>query len=449
MTAAAIDRSWSNLLGFLVGDTMSGMGTYLLSLKAWAMFGSSDIWLRTFSVVGGAVAVSLLATLAREWFGPATAWLAVALTVTNPFFLNYLTELRSYSWLMALALASTLFLTQAVDTGRWIDFAAYGAVVGIGLGFHLLFCTVVIAHLSSVLLSGGWRMRGAAPRFGLAALVAGVALAPYAAALFSSVESQTWLPEPSLKYLIRTAMELMGGWATACLLATGFLSFVIRFCMRSPRELTAPRNALVLSLAALPVLFLTLVSFWVPLLLDRYLASSLPFITLVAAAGLVGIDLSATVRVAVPLAVAALTIGLFVSNSPLSDRSVEDLRGAAAFLDASRRPGDAVVFYPNWARHGFVRYWPEDPEADLAFKAWNPVGVQPYEYSASELRRRLRGRDRIWLLRYDGNPRWKPFPDPVLPLLPLLEGQRPFTERRFGEFVVIGMPMPEQLRVGR
>jgi mannosyltransferase len=89
---------------------------YYLLLNFWMRFGSSEVWLRSLSVIAAIVAVFLIYRLARRIAGEAEGLIAAALLSTSTLFINHAQEVRMYALSLCLGLAGTLFLTNALLT---------------------------------------------------------------------------------------------------------------------------------------------------------------------------------------------------------------------------------------------------------------------------------------------------------------------------------------------
>ena len=87
-TWLAIDRHLAGVLDVVVSDE-ANMGPYYVGLRIWSTLGSSDAWLRGFSVLGGVLAaVTLFAFIAEVLRSPSRSARGVVLLVTNPVFVT-------------------------------------------------------------------------------------------------------------------------------------------------------------------------------------------------------------------------------------------------------------------------------------------------------------------------------------------------------------------------
>ncbi len=149
--------------------------------------------------------------------------------------------------------------------------------------------------------------------------------------------------------------------------------------------------------------------------IERYL-----LFTLVPAAVLAGVGLASVARlapVAVLLVVATYTVPQAVV--PLltsSEHAGEDLRSAAQFVARETRPGDGVLFSPDWSRVGFDWYLdrqstrPVDVGVPFEPPAEDRGYLYPPQLPPDNLRKDALERDRLWVLGYPGD-RWRPVPN--------------------------------------
>lgn len=122
---------------------------YYFFLKAWSLiFGNSVVGLRTMSVFFGAIAVILAFCLVKKLFGAKTAGIATLAMSVSPLLLRYAAEMRMYTMVLAVVLAASVILVEAIrreKTGWWIG---YGALVSLGMWTHYFTALIWIAQLA-------------------------------------------------------------------------------------------------------------------------------------------------------------------------------------------------------------------------------------------------------------------------------------------------------------
>jgi len=186
-------RPWPELLAALAHDNNPFL--HYLLLRGWrAVFGESELALRSLSLAFALGSTLLLHRLARRTFGAATARLATALWALNPLALFYAAEARTY---MLLAFAGLALLSAvwepAAPPGRW-----RWALLAVS------FPALVYAH------NTGWFVAAAALGAALVVNPAGVLRWPMLASLGAGALAYVpWIP-----WLVRQleVAELSSGW---------------------------------------------------------------------------------------------------------------------------------------------------------------------------------------------------------------------------------------------
>lgn len=101
---------------FDVYKETSARPLYYVLLNIWMMFGSSDAFLRSLSVIFALISVFLIYRLGRRLDGESTGLTAAALLTLSPLFINHAQEVRMYALSVCISLAGTVFLTEALLT---------------------------------------------------------------------------------------------------------------------------------------------------------------------------------------------------------------------------------------------------------------------------------------------------------------------------------------------
>jgi uncharacterized membrane protein len=284
-------QSVSQLLALTAVDTHPPL--YYLILKAWAsIFGWSELALRSLSLVafGGAVATGAL--LVKRMFGARIALVALGVMVVSPFLLRYGFEIRMYALASFIGVVATYVLVLAVEmkasAARWRLYALYALLVAAGMYTLYYMAMLWLAHVAWLvwrewrgrrsvksLLQTPWLIAyGAAAALFLpwlpvlAQQMRGGALTSVAQPMtldnlmsiisFYTVYQPVWRLGPFLSVLVVGAIILIG-WLTA----------------RTLRLVTdAQRSYLVLLMfyTLVPIAFLTLVGFFRPMYLERYMS---------------------------------------------------------------------------------------------------------------------------------------------------------------------------------
>ena len=433
-TYMMIDRSPTDLIRLVTSGDQAGMGLYFLLLRVWASaWGFGDGMLRSFSIIGGVVTAGASVELSRRWFGRRTAWLTGGLMIVNPFFIYYLSELRSYSWYMAAVVTATAAIHRAVRTGSLLWYAIYGFILGFGLGMHLGMVCFAAGHFAWIVWSRELNKRSFVGLL-IAGLLSLSIVAAFVPATIRNPSQVSWIQALTLRSAAFELRSLGGGWLWAFFLCVG-LGVV---CWQSFVGQRNSSSALLVLAATVPVaVFLTASSIMAQsIFLGRYFAGVSPLLVTCGALFLSRAwNLSPAVRVAVASTCVLLTAEMIFAN-PIGSLPFGDLRASASYVEKHIEGGDAVIYYPTWSRLGIERYADSLTAADVAVSQWPAGRLQPSQITTKELRDVLNGYDRAWVLGWESSMGWRPFPDPVEPIFDDLQRQPTIERRDFDGFVV-------------
>lgn len=89
---------------------------YYMLLKGWMMLGgSSDVWLRSLSVLLDLGAIAFAYLLCQYALGRTAAWMTALIMALSPLMLNHAQEIRMYPLITFLTLGGTLALAHALE----------------------------------------------------------------------------------------------------------------------------------------------------------------------------------------------------------------------------------------------------------------------------------------------------------------------------------------------
>lgn len=366
---------------------------YYVLLRTWLGLGSSEIVLRSLSVLFALASVWGLYFFTTYLFGDGLAKVATIILAVSPYYIYYGQEARMYTLLGFLALANSYFFVVWTDGQSKLSAAAYVLSGVAGVYTHFCFFFLLSAHLCFVLI----REKGFGPKVVRTALWQGLILlgyAPWALVLLRNFpERQGWkgiehivfaVPYTALRYSVGYAeLAVNYEWkdhildmgmdnAGVLILATVVFGWLTVKGLRYMRGAELG-GLFVMCSAFVPigVALLTSLATNVILVGERYFVISFPFYVIVLAAGMYEAILPRDTARAIGVGIVAL-FGLVVGKSLYdyyfgTEFGKEQWRDAARYVSARARPGDVVVFEPGFIRFVFDYYYGEgDPRVILA-----------------------------------------------------------------------------------
>ena len=322
------------------------MVLYYSLLRLWTQLGTSELVIRSLSVLFAAATVPVVYFLGRRLFGRGTALIASLLLAIHPFHLILAQQARSYALLIFLVSMSSLFFLRLVQNPSWINCAAYAVLSAAAVYSHFFAALVILAQWLSLLLL----MRRPLPWKEL--LTTGVVLiamlVPVAVFLLhASPRNVGWVDRLSWQQVLDVLYSLTLSKAR-CLAYLALWTAGLWRAYQMRDDEAWPYRFIVMWLFVPPTITL-IASFVQPLLVSRYLGVCLPAGVLLAASGLLQVA-----RWSRPAAGAVLLLILFYSGSAIRfyDRHPEfeqDWRGASDYLLSRVQAGDEVVL------DGYVR----------------------------------------------------------------------------------------------
>jgi hypothetical protein len=412
-TMTVVDRPLRDLVAVLWGQE-ANMGPYYLAVKAWTLISASDLWVRLFSVLGGALCVLIAAETASRRLGRRAAVVTTVLLVANPMFLSQLTEARSYSWAMALTVGTVAVLPSALEGRGWTRPCLTGIAAGLAAATSF-FSLFVIVSFGLLFVLTHHRDRQILIRFAAIAFVGSAVLLPFLhAAMVLGPNAANWIPPFSIASVQPTALDLLGGPFSAALLALGGSVLLHPGALIKSGE----RRWAFSIAAATPLAFGFLVLYSATVssaMIPRFLCAVLPLCAIAASAGFVKTDRASEGNIC--LIVCTLTVLALMPSKPWRDRErPEDLLSAARLLERNVKPGDAILYTHPWARIGLNRYWRPQPDMDVAARSAPSGLLFPEPRSFSETVIRANRANTIWVVGYP-NGKWDRSPYPAGPFV--------------------------------
>ena len=369
-------------LAHLVRHVDAVHGLYYLLLHGWMAVGTSPTAMRVPSVISTAVAVALVAILARRLTGSGWAALFAGLiTALTPSISYYAQTARSYAFVFACVVAETLVLLRALQAEaagapraqlrrRWL---AYGALVVLAGYLNEMSLLVLAAHLVTILLARQGRQT--VKHWAVTSAVSALLVAPLLAISIRQDRALVWVSRPGLRDVWVLYHDYFGAtiWAPVLLAACAVVALLPERGARTEAAAAWWRSGGVsLASVAAPLLFVPAVLLLVesligpPLYVDRYVLYGEAGAALLAGAGIYRIGQWLGGRfgwraiIGVPGAVVcvlALVLQLGAQQRTRQPGSrLYNFGGPAFFIGAHARPGDGVLFFDDFYRKAELGY---------------------------------------------------------------------------------------------
>lgn len=390
------DESWSLYLARLPLATLWGKffgqgpdphpPLYFLLLRMWLFFfGSSEVALRSLSVLGGAILVVLLFLWSSAFTSWRTGLLMALLAALSPYLIWYSQEARMYIWVATFGLGSTLALERALGSGRWAWWAIYFLLGLATLYTHLVGGALLLVHLLLLLLVGD-RVKRQRRSMGMLWLgLLGLAYLPYAYPTWMqgiSVPAAEIYPNRDFlsavgDFLLATTVHSAPLSTTGQALVLGFVGLLAlagwwsmgqqgagrMFAGRAPmgwgQNREGIRKAIYIALfLVLPIVMILFLSQFRALYHPKFLILSAPPLLL-----LWGEGVRAVVHRLRPLGVliGALLLGLNLygwAYNGTGSTQREDWRTAGNYLTEQTGPGDAILVHLEHYWFPLAYYYP-------------------------------------------------------------------------------------------
>jgi len=367
------DTSWHRFT-HVVTTREANMSLYHLLLRAWIHLGHSEVAVRSFSVLAGLGALTLVIFLTRRLFSPRAALICGLLLAVDPLVVEFGQEARGYALSMLLVAASSILFVRGVQTPNarftWSAYmlasalACYvnfwAALVPVGQAVSLLFLP------SGVIL---WRRYLTA----IGSLV--ILLVPLGLLIHSTDSAGTnWAAGTAAGRLFRQVRDHVPH-AVIIVLTVAVLAAatgtVVLLKGRPVWGRLVDNWSLMFTACSvvIPVAALILLSFaYKPLFVLHYLVIFFPPLVMLVAVGLARLKPHVgLVALALFLAVSGVGLWRWYATGP-----GQDWRGAATYVADQSGPGDGVMIFAPYMRIPFEWYLVQHPQAERDLHAVYP-----------------------------------------------------------------------------
>ncbi|MFG3011399.1 hypothetical protein ACGFZB_13245 [Streptomyces cinerochromogenes] len=401
----------------LLHDVDAVHGLYYLLLHAVLAVHPGEVALRLPSVCAAAGTAALVAALGTRLARPRVGLWAGLLYAVTPMAGHYAQEGRSYALVAAGATAATLLFVRGVGGGAWWP---YGLVLGLTCWLHEFAVLLLLAHAGSLGLARAGRRvwRG----WGCAAGAVVLALVPMVVVSRGQAAQVAWLRAPTAETAERLLRGFLGPtdevfWVCLGLAVAGLAGLVGR-----RGEVTCAGVGL--PVVVVPPVVLMLASQASPLYVDRYVLYALSGAPLLVAggaewvAGVVGVvgrlrpggrprrsplllPPCLTVTGVLALALSFLHQFPLLQKDRDPGRRPDDLAAVSRVAARELGPGDPVLYLPVQMRNVALTYpgaFRGTRDVALVAGAGESGTLYGREAGAGEVRRRLAGVDRVWVV---------------------------------------------------
>jgi mannosyltransferase len=281
-------HSWGEIVRLTAQDVHPPV--YYWLLKAWmAVFGSSELALRSLSALMFGLAIGVAALLMRRAFGARVALLALPFVAFAPFLLRYGFEIRMYSFASLIGITATYVLIVALEAktrrARWLLYGLYAFFVILGLYTLYYMALIWISHFVWVI----WQAyKSRQPKSVLpvltAYIVGAVAFLPWLPVFLGKATGDTLSPVThplgvnnligiaSFSFLYRAWWQLGAVWALALVFAVSAVAYLAYQGFKTASPMQRQYLILLGLYMIVPVLILIPVTHYRPVYIERYLA---------------------------------------------------------------------------------------------------------------------------------------------------------------------------------
>jgi mannosyltransferase len=350
ISANYASRGLTDLWAALTGNSPPYQTLYIVLLNFWTrLFGSSEIALRSLTVLLGGLAVPVMVLLGTRLFGRPAGLVSGLLLAVSPFFVHYEQTARTYALVVLLVTLSSYFFVRELEQPSRATRVGFVLASALAINAHYMAAFVLLVQFLTLLAV---KRRAALTREWLLAAGA-IAILCVPAAVTAHRQGTSgldWIPTPSFSSLIDVPSEIAGGKVL-------LITLVILACyglFRAIDDHRLWRAGFVAAWFLVPVLLVFAVSkLGRPAFLSNYLIVVLPALLLLAAAGLVRLPGRAIGVGVLGVLVAASAVGI---SDWYRRPSFEDYRGATRYILGHQRAGDQIIYDPSYIDQGFAYY---------------------------------------------------------------------------------------------
>lgn len=351
-------------------QTETNMAFYYFLLRLWVKLGTSEVFVRTMSVVFSVTTVPLLYAIGARLFGRKAGLLAAWLLALNAFHIHYAQEARAYALVVLMGAAATYLLVRNIQQPERTTWLLFGAFLALTVYTHLFAVFLIPAYLACLLCLPGRMIPWKGMLYSAVCFVC-LTLPAVVLARMTTYDPLNWVPRTDWP-IVRSYLELnAGNGGLVLLILDGIILFVFilmmgRQWLQNGRTLENWGGAVVLSWFLVPFFLTLAVSAFRPIFIPRFLLFTLPGFLLALS--------TALTRIRPRLLAWALGIGIsLLGLAAVPDcyhlsGVMDDWRLITSYVLDGAQPGDQVFLYPDYVSIPFEFYrgrrspqpeWPE------------------------------------------------------------------------------------------
>jgi len=331
---------------------------FFILLHFWIkIFGISAFSVRFMPMIFSTLTALVICLTGKKFFSLRTGLVASLLFTFSNYHLLFAHEARVYS-LFALLTSVSMFLFLQLIIRQDIRTIILLIAVNLMLLYsHFFGFYVLFIQMTSCFLIRELRTRVLKQYFVILLIVI-VLYAPYLSVFFSrfwmSSTHGTWVPKPSISDLYNMVWRFSNvPVTTVCFLIILFAAFILYLTHRKKTESCQTNSALVLIWFFLPYLFMFLISFKIPMFLDRYMVfTSIGYYFLIA----IAVSSLGKKRWVFYILSFTVVFLMAVSFNPQEDNK-RRVKEVVQTVKSLKTKESVIVICPSWLDFGFVYYY--------------------------------------------------------------------------------------------
>ena len=330
---------------------------FFLIMHFWVgWFGISPLSIRFLPAIFSILTAIMIFCLGRRFFTWPVGIFAAGLFAFSDYHQLFAHEARVYA-LFALLTTVSMYLFLLLSTCRhpWRYTFMLALVNALLIYAHFFGFFIFLIQGISILAIGEYR-ESILKHYFISLFISIIAYIPYFSVLFSrfflSAGQGTWVEPPVLSDLYTMAWRYLNAPVITVIALAILVAALVKFFvgLKNGRKKGSKRNMVLVIWFVVPYLTMFLVSFKIPMFLDRYTVFiSIGFYLLIAIAlnSLVSGSKTVMIAMVVYIIMIAFTFHPRVDNK-------RRLKEAVAFISAHKTLNTRVVICPQWLEYGFA-----------------------------------------------------------------------------------------------